>query len=285
MLLDPESAQHNNPNWVIQNKGSEIVQTENSDPVLMFGKVTFSGLDFSGTLFVDTKEDEDRDFVGFIFSYQSNRQFYAVTWKAFDWREEPDVNWESHDGSEHHSDRFPFRAKAFPGLELKLVNSKTGPGPMMRNSLWHTGGTPVKFDNGSMTNFHQGVQSLWRGGLSHNLLEDFNNDRKGWGNKVAYRWKLFHRPIIGIIRLIVVEGANVIADSGNIENDKLKGGKIGVLSISQPRVRWSNLESRCNDLISKELYTSLPTSHQKKYEDFSNSKYGKLVFDSYTKMT
>ena len=52
------------------------------------------------------------------------------------------------------------------------------------NSLWHTGGTPVKFDNGSATNFHQGVQSLWRGGLSHNLLEDFNNDRKGWGNKV-----------------------------------------------------------------------------------------------------
>ena len=28
-----------------------------------------------------------------------------------------------------------------------------------------------------------------------------------------------------------MEGANVIADSGNIENDKLKGGKIGVLSI------------------------------------------------------
>ena len=56
-------------------------------------------------------------------------------------------------------------------------------------------------------------------------------------------------------------------------------------SKSQPRVRWSNLESRCNDLISKELYTSLPTSHQKKYEDFSNAKYGKVVFDNYTKMT
>ena len=42
----------------------------------MFGKVTFSGLDFSGTLFVDTKEDEDRDFVGFIFSYQV--RFYAI---------------------------------------------------------------------------------------------------------------------------------------------------------------------------------------------------------------
>ena len=42
----------------------------NSDPVLMVGKVTFSGVDFTGTLFVDTNEDEDRDYVGFIFSYQ-----------------------------------------------------------------------------------------------------------------------------------------------------------------------------------------------------------------------
>ena len=48
----------------------------------------------------------------------------------------------------------------------------------------------MKFDNGSVTNFHQGVQSLWRGGLSHNLLEDFNNDRKGWGNKVRMAKKM-----------------------------------------------------------------------------------------------
>ena len=91
----------------------------------MVGKVTFSGVDFTGTLFVDTNEDEDRDYVGFIFSYQvrykgikqyklvshhyyfkilnpaflivsstayftktqDNRHFYAVMWKAFDWRE------------------------------------------------------------------------------------------------------------------------------------------------------------------------------------------------------
>lgn len=33
----------------------------------------------------------------------------------------------------------PFRAVAEPGIHIKLVNSKTGPGEMMRNSLWHTG--------------------------------------------------------------------------------------------------------------------------------------------------
>ena len=36
----------------------------------------------------------------------------------------------------------PFRAVAEPGIQLKAVYSNTGPGEMMRNSLWHTGDTP-----------------------------------------------------------------------------------------------------------------------------------------------
>ena len=36
----------------------------------MVGENTFSGVDYTGSLFVDTLEDEDRDYVGFIFSYQ-----------------------------------------------------------------------------------------------------------------------------------------------------------------------------------------------------------------------
>ena len=35
----------------------------------------------------------------------------------------------------------PFRAVAEPGIQLKLVDSSTGPGQLMRNSLWHTGDT------------------------------------------------------------------------------------------------------------------------------------------------
>lgn len=51
-------------------------------------------------------------------------------------------------------------------------------------SLWNTGGTPEKYSNGTLTNFHLGVKSLWRGGLAKNLLQDFNFDQKGWANKV-----------------------------------------------------------------------------------------------------
>ena len=38
-----------------------------------------------------------------------------------------------HDGHEHHHEKYPFEAKAFPGLELKVVDSVTGPGPLLRN--------------------------------------------------------------------------------------------------------------------------------------------------------
>lgn len=63
----------------LKNKGAEIVQTMNSDPGLAVGFHRFGGVDFEGTFFVDTEIDDD--YVGFIFSYQDNNQFYTVMWK------------------------------------------------------------------------------------------------------------------------------------------------------------------------------------------------------------
>jgi syndecan 4 len=59
-------------------------------------------------------------------SYQDNHKFYTVMWKK-----NTQTYWQA----------TPFRAVAEPGIQLKLVYSNTGPGQMLRNSLWHTGDT------------------------------------------------------------------------------------------------------------------------------------------------
>ena len=55
----------------------------------------------------------------------------------------------------------------------------------------------------------------------------------GWREKVAYRWLLLHRPKIGLIRLRIFEGENMVADSDNVFDGSLKGGRLGVFCFSQ----------------------------------------------------
>lgn len=208
VVLDPEGDSQVDPNWVIYNKGAEIVQTMNSDPGLAVGYDSFGGVDFEGTFFIGTETDDD--YAGFIFSYQNNRKFYTVMWKK-----NPQTYWQS----------TPFRAVAEPGIQLKLVDSDTGPGQLLRNSLWHTGNTDRQ------------VKLLWK---------DPRNE--GWREKTAYRWLLLHRPKIGLIRLRIFEGEKMVADSGNIYDTTLKGGRLGVFCFSQEMIIWSDLVYRCNGI-------------------------------------
>ena len=61
-------------------------------------------MDFSGTLHVATTHDDD--FVGIVFSYQSNKKFYLVSWKQ---REQ--VYWVMK----------PLRAEAVAGIQIKVI--------------------------------------------------------------------------------------------------------------------------------------------------------------------
>lgn len=217
--LGPESAESkpNDAFWIIQREGKEMLQTKNSDPAIMVGVRQFGGVDYEGTFQID--DDWDDDWVGFVFAYQNNRNFYVVAW------DKGEQVWE--DG------------KAIPGIELKLVKSKTGPGPKLSRALWHSKTTPDE------------VTLLWK---------DARNI--GWNRRVAYRWKLIHRPKLGLIRFYIYEGTALLADSGNIFNGELKGGRLGVYCFSQQNVTWSNLVSKCNDFLPRNIYNELPSNLQ-----------------------
>ncbi|KAM5193200.1 thrombospondin-4 isoform 1-T2 [Mantella aurantiaca] len=215
VVLDPEGDAQIDPNWIVLNQGMEIVQTMNSDPGLAVGYTAFNGVDFEGTFHVNTITDDD--YAGFIFGYQDSSSFYVVMWKQTE-----QTYWQA----------TPFRAVAEPGIQLKAVKSKTGPGEHLRNSLWHTGDT------------NDQVRLLWK---------DPRN--VGWKDKVSYRWFLQHRPQVGYIRARFFEGSDLVADSGVIVDTTMRGGRLGVFCFSQENIIWSNLKYRCNDTIPEDFQT------------------------------
>ncbi|XP_032681170.1 cartilage oligomeric matrix protein [Odontomachus brunneus] len=222
IALDPIGTSQEDPVWRINHHGAEIQQLINSDPGIAIGPDILSGVDYEGTFYID--DDTDDDYVGFVFSYQDNRRFYIVAWKR-----ENQVYWLG----------TPFRAVADAGITLRLVNSETGPGEVLRNSLWHNEDTPNQ------------VKILWR-----------DPSKYGWQQRTSYRWHLLYRPQIGLIRFWLHEGTRLITDSGNIYDSTYAGGRLGVYCFSQEMITWSDLLYKCTETVPQSVWNELPSHLQ-----------------------
>lgn len=58
----------------------------------------------------------------------------------------------------------------------------------------------------------------------------------------------------------------MVADSGNVFDGTLKGGRLGVFCFSQEMIIWSDLVYRCNDHVPEAVYWELPKRIQEKVE-------------------
>lgn len=94
----------------------------NSDPALLVGYDSFSSYEYTGTLFVDTAQDDD--YIGIVFNYQNNRRFMLVSWKQT---------------TQKYWNNGNLEGKA--GLQIQLIRSSTGPSQALMGALWHSGNT------------------------------------------------------------------------------------------------------------------------------------------------
>lgn len=218
IMLDPIGSSQVDPEWEVLNDGAELKQWRNSDPGIAVGQTKFGGVDFSGTFYIH--DDKDDDFAGFVFSFQDSSNFYALMWKK-----DKQTYWYEQ----------PFKSVGHPGIQLKAVVSKTGPGEYMRNALWDHKTIPSQ------------TRIIWTDPL-----------KKGWVPKRSYRWHLIHRPSIGLIRVKILDGSNVISDSGYLTDHQFKGGKLGVLAFSQKEIVFSDLKYQCNDATPEDYNPNLP---------------------------
>ncbi|XP_022097497.1 thrombospondin-1-like [Acanthaster planci] len=208
--LYPGLVNATSPIWVVTDNGKEIRDISNTImPSMLVSQVSMASVDYSGTMFVNT--NEGNNYIGFVFGYQSNRKFYVVMWR-------------------HENMNNPRNKGGIRGLQIKKVNSATGPGQSLADALYH-----------SYTTANE-VELLWHDPLL-----------QGWQHQTSYRWFLTHRPDIGLIRVIIKVGELTLTDSGDIYDSSYLGGRLGVFVYDQKDVIWTRLSYKCAERINQAL--------------------------------
>ena len=57
-------------------------------------------------------------------------------------------------------------------------------------------------------------------------------------------------------------GKQLVEDSGNIFEDTLKGGRLGVFCFSQEELIWSDLSYNCRERLPQEVFDELTPEEQ-----------------------
>jgi syndecan 4 len=113
--FDPSNA----PEWIITDQGAEVTQKKSSNAAFLLSKELFQAFDFSGTVFVDTNNDDD--LIGIVFGYQDIGHFYLVSWK----------------GRTEQYFRHACGTATATGLSVKKHYSQLTES-CLRNAIWHS---------------------------------------------------------------------------------------------------------------------------------------------------
>ena len=65
------------PIWIFTDGGKEIHQATNSRPSLAYSEEVFGEVEYDGTFYIN--ENQDNDWIGYIFSYQDSSNFYLFS--------------------------------------------------------------------------------------------------------------------------------------------------------------------------------------------------------------
>ncbi|XP_033638385.1 uncharacterized protein LOC117299078, partial [Asterias rubens] len=208
--LYPTLTDATSPIWIVTDTGKEIRDISDTImPCMLLTHVAMASVDYTGTMYVNSNDGSE--YMGFVFGYQSNRKFYVVMWR-------------------HSNANNPHDKAGIRGIQIKRVNSNTGPGLTLANALYH-----------SYTTADQ-VELLWH-----------DPYLQGWQHQIAYKWFLTHRPDIGLIRVVIKEGEDTLVDSGDLYDTTYLGGRLGVFVYNQQDVIWSRLSYKCADRVNQAL--------------------------------